>query len=163
VAYQWANGMTFDAIFLASSSGGTQAGLEVGKRLFGYPDMKIIGISPDNSSEGIKSSMASIMKPMMNRLKMNSTVSMEELQVDDGYIGKGYGLPSAASLQATKMFFQTEGILLDRFTPAKRLRGSSITARNSALARRPTCSSGTRAVCWRCFGRLAVGSTLCYS
>jgi len=40
--------LRFDYIFHSSSSGGTQAGLEVGKRLFGV-NAQIIGVSADNS------------------------------------------------------------------------------------------------------------------
>ncbi len=112
-SYQLTTGIKFDAIFLASSSGGTQSGLEVGKRLCGYPEMEIFGISPDDSIAEIKNNIVSIMKPMLNRLGMDTAVASEDIQVDDHYIGKGYGISSAASLRAARMFQQTEGILLD--------------------------------------------------
>src|SRR5262249_16262156 len=46
-------GAEFNAIVCSSSSGGTQAGLEVGKRLFERPGLQIIGVSPDDSSDQV--------------------------------------------------------------------------------------------------------------
>jgi len=111
--------VNFDAIILASSSGGTQAGLEVGKRLFGLDRLQIIGISPDDSSDKIRESIFRIMPPMLHRLGLNSDVEKDELQIDDRYVGKGYGKATEASEDAMRLFCQTEGILLDPFYTSK--------------------------------------------
>lgn len=109
----------FDAIIVASSSGGTQAGLEVGKRLFGLNHMQIIGVSPDDSSDSIKDGIIRIMSPMLCRLGLECKVDKDELQVDDHYVGAGYGASTDASMEAAKMFCHTEGILLDPFYTSK--------------------------------------------
>jgi len=106
-------GVNFDAIIIASSSGGTQAGLEVGKRLFGLENLRIMGISPDDPSESIKDSMMKIMNPMLSRIGLNSQIDRTQLLVDDKYFGEGYGIPTKESEEAAKLFSQTEGILLD--------------------------------------------------
>ena len=106
-------GIKFDAIVFASSSGGTQAGLEVGKRLFGKRGLLIIGISPDNLSGSIRGAVAGIMVPMLKRLGLKDKPDPSEIIVDDHYIGEGYGIPSGSSLEATGLFVGTEGILLD--------------------------------------------------
>src|ERR1044072_142716 len=41
-------GEQFDAIVFATSSGGTQAGLEVGKQLFNYRNLRLFGVSADD-------------------------------------------------------------------------------------------------------------------
>lgn len=112
-------GVRFDVIILASSSGGTQAGLEVGKRLFGLEGLQIIGISPDDSADSIKDCISRIMPPMLDRLGMGGKVDKGELQVDDGYVGAGYGEATEASREAAGLLCRTEGVLLDPFYTSK--------------------------------------------
>lgn len=108
----------FDYIFHSSSSGGTQAGLEVGKRLFGL-ETQIIGVSADNSVEEIRDEIMAAAGPIRKRLKMKSLINPDEIRVETGFIGPGYGVPSDESLEAEKIFAHTEGILLDQTYTAK--------------------------------------------
>jgi 1-aminocyclopropane-1-carboxylate deaminase/D-cysteine desulfhydrase-like pyridoxal-dependent ACC family enzyme len=57
--------------------------------------------------------MASIIGPMQSKLGLESDLNPEEFFVDDSYIGDGYGRSSPLSLEAEKLFLETEGILLD--------------------------------------------------
>jgi D-cysteine desulfhydrase len=106
-------GIQFDAILIGSSSGGTQAGLEVGKKIFGFSDLRILGISPDDSASEIKEAMGSIIVPMLNRLGMEPDLDLEDFVVDDGYIGDGYGQNTSLSTEAAALLLESEGILLD--------------------------------------------------
>ncbi len=111
-------GFSFDYIFHSSSSGGTQAGLELGKRLFAVK-AKIIGVSADNSVAEIREEIMAAAGPIQKRLKVNTMVDPEEIRVETGFVGPGYGVPSDASLEAEKIFADTEGILLDQTYTAK--------------------------------------------
>lgn len=111
-------GFQFDYIFHSSSSGGTQAGLEVGKRLFGM-NSRIIGVSADNSVEEIRREIMVAAVPIQKRLKMKNLINPDEILVETGFIGPGYGVPSDESLEAEKIFAETEGILLDQTYTAK--------------------------------------------
>ncbi|MCD6332534.1 MAG: D-cysteine desulfhydrase family protein [Bacteroidales bacterium] len=111
-------GIKFDYIFHPSSSGGTQSGLEVGKRLFEI-DPRIIGISADTSERELKEKIVTISTPVMKHLKMDPMFDEDQLSVDDRFIGEGYGIPTAASLEAEKLFSEQEGILVDHFYTAK--------------------------------------------
>lgn len=106
-------GEHFDAIVLATSSGGTQAGLEVGKRLFEYKSLRILGISADDPSSEIKEASLKAIVPMLQRLNLPSDISPENLHVDDSYIGDGYGINTDESREAMRLFSEAEGILLD--------------------------------------------------
>ena len=110
---QRAMGIRFDAIIFASSSGGTQAGLEVGKRLFNQDDLQIIGISPDDPSKVIRNNVLRAMRAMLARLGMDQEVDQGELCIDDRYVGRGYGIQTEGSAEAACLFSRTEGILLD--------------------------------------------------
>jgi 1-aminocyclopropane-1-carboxylate deaminase/D-cysteine desulfhydrase-like pyridoxal-dependent ACC family enzyme len=111
-------GFHFDYIFHSSSSGGTQAGLEVGKRLFKM-NTQIIGVSADNSVEEIRQEIMDAAGPIQKRLRMKNHIRPEEIRVETGFIGPGYGVPSDESLEAEKIFADTEGILLDQTYTAK--------------------------------------------
>ncbi|HXM36011.1 MAG TPA: D-cysteine desulfhydrase family protein, partial [Pyrinomonadaceae bacterium] len=102
----------FDWIVFATSSGGTQAGLEVGKRLFGYHNLRILGISADDPAESIQESVRGAMDPMLSMLGLPNYAE-DELSVDDRFIGPGYGLASPESDEACRLLADAEGILLD--------------------------------------------------
>jgi 1-aminocyclopropane-1-carboxylate deaminase/D-cysteine desulfhydrase-like pyridoxal-dependent ACC family enzyme len=112
-------GVHFDAIVLASSSGGTQAGLEAGKKLFGLDGLEIIGISPDDSADSIRRTVSRLATEMIRNLGMDSGVTEEEVQVYDQYVGPGYGMATEESQEATRLFSLAEGLLLDPFYTSK--------------------------------------------
>ena len=112
-------GLGFDAIVVSSSSGGTQAGLEVGKRLFGLDRIEVIGISPDDSAAEIIANIAKAMEPMLAALGLEENGIAAGITVDDGYAGEAYGVPTEDSREACRLWAETEGILLDPVYTAK--------------------------------------------
>ena len=106
-------GEQFDAIVFATSSGGTQAGLEVGKRLFNYRNLRLLGVSADDPAGLIKENVLKAVGPMLSLLGKSDVPSADELFVDDNFIGDGYAIPTKESLAAAQLFAETEGILLD--------------------------------------------------
>ena len=106
-------GIRFDAIMVGSSSGGTQAGLEVGKRLFGRSDLRIIGVSPDDPAADIREVVMRVSGQMLDKIGGVEGLNEENIEIDDAHVGEGYGIPSPASEEAARLFAGTEGILLD--------------------------------------------------
>lgn len=115
-------GIRFDYIFHSSSSGGTQAGMEIGRRFFKMP-VRIIGVSADNSVEAIRAEIMAAAGPIRKRLRMKENINPDEIVVETGFVGPGYGIPSEESLEAEKIFTETEGILLDQTYTAKAAAG----------------------------------------
>jgi L-cysteate sulfo-lyase len=116
-------GVRFDAVVFSSSSGGTQAGLEVGKRLFGRSELEIIGVSPDDSSDQVKGSVLKAANPMLTLLGLPDVKKEAELTVDDTQVGGGYRIATPQSKEAEKLFLRAEGILLDPVYTAKAAAG----------------------------------------
>ena len=116
---QHAMGVSFGTIVVSSSSGGTQAGLEVGKRVFGAEGVRILGISPDDPAERIKANILKAMVPMLETLGLATGGGEIPLDVDDAYVGKAYGVPSPESEEASRLFAEEGGILLDPVYTAK--------------------------------------------
>ena len=112
-------GIQFDAIIHASSSGGTQAGMEIGKRLFGMENLSITGISADSSVEELQNSILKCTDPLLKRIDAGFTIDKDDLSIDTSYIGPGYGIASDQSNEAEELFLKHEGIFLDTCYTAK--------------------------------------------
>ncbi|HXS01830.1 MAG TPA: D-cysteine desulfhydrase family protein [Pyrinomonadaceae bacterium] len=116
-------GLQFDAIVFATSSGGTQAGLEVGKRLFNYHDLQLLGVSADDPFDVIKENIFKAVGPMLSTLGKSEAPTWSDLHVDDNYVGEGYAVPTSESQEAARLFAETEGILLDPVYTSKAVAG----------------------------------------
>lgn len=115
-------GIRPEAIVLATSSGGTQGGLEAGNRLLGW-DIRIIGVSADEPAAFLQQASAEVATGALALLGSHETVRAGELTVMADYIGKGYGVPTPASQEAMALFAKTEGIILDPTYTAKAAAG----------------------------------------
>jgi D-cysteine desulfhydrase len=103
-----------DAIVHATSSGGTQAGLVAACRLLGLRT-RVIGIAADEPTAGIHAQVrANIdgIAPLLNvdQQSLHRGISIE---IDDRFIGAGYGIPTKASREAIELAARTEAIFLD--------------------------------------------------
>jgi len=116
-------GEQFDAIVFATSSGGTQAGLEVGKRLFNYRHLQLLGVSADDPAQTIRENALLAVGPMLSILGQSDNPVADELYVDDSFIGAGYAVPTNESEEAAQLFAETEGILLDPVYTSKAAAG----------------------------------------
>ncbi len=116
-------GLQFDAIVFATSSGGTQAGLEVGKRLFNYRELRVLGVSADDPFDVIKENIFKAVGPMLSALGKSEAPTWSDIHVDDGYVGDGYAVPTRESKEAARLFAETEGILLDPVYTSKAAAG----------------------------------------
>lgn len=101
-----------DWIVFASSSGGTQAGLALGARLFGYPG-KILGISVDETAAVLKERVAHLANETADFLGEKIQLHTDEILVDDHYLGGGYGVLGDPEREAITLFARSEGLLLD--------------------------------------------------
>lgn len=101
-----------DWIVFASSSGGTQAGLVAGASLLGYPG-RILGISVDEPAEVLKARVAELAGEVVDRLGGQQQFTPEAVEVNDRYLGGGYGVLGAAEIEAIQLFARMEGLLLD--------------------------------------------------
>ena len=102
-----------DWIVVASSSGGTQAGLTVGARLFGFRG-RILGVSIDKPEiELSRDVVADLANRTARRLGEDMTFAANDILVNDGYLGGGYGVMGELEREAIQRFARTEGLLLD--------------------------------------------------
>ncbi|HHH42381.1 MAG TPA: D-cysteine desulfhydrase family protein [Chloroflexi bacterium] len=105
-------GLHFDHIVLASSSGGTQTGLVVGARALGYTG-RILGISVDLRADALRYTLAGLATATAKFLGLPLDFAPEDFDVEDGYLGGGYGVVSELEREAIRLVARTEGLLLD--------------------------------------------------
>ncbi len=105
-------GVSFDHIVLASSSGGTQAGLMVAARALGYRG-RILGISVDLPAGPLRQRMAELAAATADHLGLLLSFAPEDFAVEDGYLGGGYGVIGDLEREAIYLLARTEGMLLD--------------------------------------------------
>ena len=96
----------------ASSSGGTQAGLVLGARFFGYPG-KVLGISVDESQHDLQVRVAKLASETSERLGPHINFQADEILVNADYCASGYGVLTEAEREAIRLFAKYEGLLLD--------------------------------------------------
>lgn len=100
-------------IFISSSSCGTLAGLALGFSILGRENVRLVGVSPDVSAEEIRTVTAEIATGAAELLGWEGTISPDLITPDDRFVGEGYGIPSEASLEATRFFGGNAGVVLD--------------------------------------------------
>ena len=109
-----------DVIVHATSSGGTQAGLVAGCRLLGL-STRVVGVSADDSAVAIQAHVRALVEGVANLLDLDPGRLSRgtAIEVDDRFVGDGYGIPTDASREAIDLLARTEAIFLDPTYTAK--------------------------------------------
>lgn len=105
-------GLEADWIVFPSSSGGTHAGLALGAHLFHFSG-KVLGISVDEPEDELKKNVADLANRTAQYLDESVELKPEDIHVDAGYTGGGYGIMGQNELEAIRLFARQEGLLLD--------------------------------------------------
>lgn len=113
-------GVTPNAFYM-SSSGKGQAGLVLGRRLTGAP-ITVHGVTATDEFH-VPSRTAAIANETLGVLGIDLRISDNEIINDASFVGAGYGIPSEASVEATKLFARTEGVILDPIYTGKAAAG----------------------------------------
>ena len=109
-----------DVIVHASSSGGTQAGLIAGCAVVGLR-ARIVGVSADEPAAALAGVIGTLIAGIADRLgvRPETAGASAPIEVDDGFVGAGYGVPTPASSDAQALVARHEGVVLDPVYTAK--------------------------------------------
>jgi len=105
-------------LYYASGSRGTQAGLELGARLFAAP-YRLCGVAVSGGEDEKRVRAARIANEAAALLGSHVRITPEELVTDQEHIGEGYGISTREGLEAIRLVAEHEGILLDPVYTAK--------------------------------------------
>lgn len=121
-----------DVIVHSSSSGGTQAGLVAGC-LRASPATRVIGISADESSTALAATVRALIAGVAPLLGTTLDAAVAPVEVDDRFVGEGYGRPTPASTEALGLLARREGVFLDPTYTAKAMAGLLALVREGAV------------------------------
>ncbi len=115
-------GLSIDRIVAASSSGGTQAGLLVGREML-QADLAVMGIDADDDPEPLLAMVQSIAGKCALKVGLRQGIRAGACEIVPGYAAPGYGLPNPGMIEAVKLLASLEGILLDPVYTGKAMAG----------------------------------------
>jgi 1-aminocyclopropane-1-carboxylate deaminase/D-cysteine desulfhydrase-like pyridoxal-dependent ACC family enzyme len=105
----------------ATSSGGTQAGLLAGAALLGL-ETRVLGVSADSPAAELVPLVHGLARAALGELGADSLpLAPSSVEVDDGFVGEGYGVPTSASREAATLVARSEALLVDHTYTAKAL------------------------------------------
>ena len=129
--------LNVDFLVLASSSGGTQAGIALGATVYGFRG-KVLGISVDESAETLQTKIASLVTATSTHLGLGMIPIADRITVNDDYIEPGYAVMTEVEKEAIQLVAQNEGILLDPVYTGRAMGGLIDLIRWGAFTRRQT-------------------------
>lgn len=101
-----------NSLYMASASCGTQAGMLAGITASGM-SLPIRGISVSDPRSVQEPLVRDLANETLNRIGLAASIAAADVDVDDSYIGQGYGQPTSETWEAVKLAAGAEGILLD--------------------------------------------------
>ena len=122
VAQEKAMNIHFDGIFIAVGSGGTHAGLLLGSKLLGI-STQIYGINVCDDEEYFKNRIHEILIESNEYLDIDIQFDKSEINIIDGYVGRGYALSTPVELNFINELAKLEGVILDPVYTGKGMYG----------------------------------------
>ena len=112
------------AIFMASLAMSYMNGIVAACRLLDLPT-RIIGISADDPAASIQTQVRTIVQGIGELLRLDAdTIARDAaIEIDDRFVGAGYGAPTPASREAIETAARTEALFLDPTYTAKAMAG----------------------------------------
>jgi len=126
---------SFTHIFFASGSGGTHAGLMLGKRLM-RASYEVVGINVDkgdNNQVPLKEEIIRISNRASKLVGLDHEFSSSEVILNSNYVGEGYGVVGNLENEAVSLMARTEGILLDPVYTGRAMGGLIQMIRSGAI------------------------------
>lgn len=115
-------GFKFDAIVTAVGSGGTYAGLFYANLAY-KNSAKIIGFNVCDDSIYFKERIKNILEDSFKYTGERIEFSKDDINIMDGYVGKGYAISSPEEIRFIHRFAKLEGIILDPVYTGKAMLG----------------------------------------
>lgn len=126
-------GDAVDRVFVATSSGGTQAGMALGAALFNFPG-RIMGISIDqHPADTFPAQVAAIANETAERLAVTHRVQPDDVELVYDYLGGGYGVVGDLERDAIRLLARSEGILVGPVYTGRALGGVIDLVRRGAI------------------------------
>ena len=118
-------------VVLPTATGGTQAGVVAGLILAAPPTRAVVGVAVASPAAEIASTVQRLVSEIAPLIGVG--VPSSAIVVDGDHLGEGYGRPTEAATEATRLLARSEGILVDPIYTAKALAGLVARVRDGRL------------------------------
>jgi L-cysteate sulfo-lyase len=126
--------LKIDRIVHATGSTGTQAGLVAGLCAINA-HIPVLGISVRSAASKQEEAVFSLAERTAAELEASGSVQRYHVKANSDYVGDGYGIPTAAMVEAVTLVARVEGILLDPVYTGKAMAGLIDLARKGSFNR----------------------------
>ncbi|WP_321369386.1 D-cysteine desulfhydrase family protein [uncultured Desulfuromusa sp.] len=127
------SGAESTTVISAVGSGGTTAGLVLGNKLLSA-DFRIVGVNVCNDQDYFQKVIGDIVDDFQKNYLSQPVVSSADIEILDGYVGRGYALSQPQELEAIRDLARLEGVVLDPVYT-----GKAYYAMISELEKNPEC------------------------
>jgi D-cysteine desulfhydrase len=100
-------------LYCATSSGGTQAGLILGRALLGCSNWSIRGVPVSDSSQYFRDKLGVLMTETIEKFRLGLSETDTPINLIDGFIGEGYAIPYPEAVETIRLLGRTEGVVLE--------------------------------------------------
>jgi D-cysteine desulfhydrase len=124
-------------LYCATSSGGTQVGLMLGRSLLKCDNWRVRGVPVSDSIEYFQTYLRQLERDTVGEFQL--AVSPQDTPIDlvDGFIGEGYAIPYLEAVETIRLLGQSEGIVLDPSYTSKAMTGMLHTIKQEQEERVP--------------------------
>lgn len=130
VAQERELGLRFGRIVVPNGSSGTHAGLAAGLKALGDDASRVVSFTVLAPLAGATETTRRLAAQTLELLDPAASFAEEEIVVEGGQLGPGYGVPTPAMVDAVRLVARTEGLLLDPVYGGKAFAGLLAAARN---------------------------------
>jgi len=128
-------GLNIDRVVLASSSGGTYAGLFISSKLLGW-NVKITGFNVNHNKDIVTSRIWDLVEKTRKEFKLDFKADKAEIHIVDGYIGAGYAKTTDKECRFLRSVASATGLILDPVYTGKALFGLIDQMKNKKISQR---------------------------
>ncbi|SKC83014.1 D-cysteine desulfhydrase family protein [Maledivibacter halophilus] len=115
-------GIKFDAVVIATGSGGTYGGLFLANKIMNH-GAKIYGVNVCDDEEYFKNQIDKVIRESLEYIDEDVELSKDEINILDGYVGKGYALSRPEEIEFIHKLAKLEGVILDPVYTGKGMYG----------------------------------------
>lgn len=115
-------GVKFDAIVVTVGSGGTYSGLYYGNRLYNN-SATVYGFNITETKEHFQEVVLNLLKEISQYTGKEIEARKDEIDIIDGYVGRGYALSRPEEIEFLSYLAKLEGLILDPVYTGKTMYG----------------------------------------
>lgn len=110
-------------LYCATSSGGTQVGLMLGRALLGCDNWRVRGVPVSDSVEYFQEYLRQLERDTIERFQLEVSEEQTPIELVDGFIGEGYAIEYPEAVETIRLLGRLEAVVLDPSYTSKGMTG----------------------------------------